>query len=491
MSILVSIENLLSGNFVEGTRMEFKEGWNPTAVMRSVCAFANDFENEGSGYIIIGVTEKNGKAIRPVKGFNPDSLEGIQKEMIGYCNLIQPSYAPRLSLENIDGKQVLVIWIPAGTNRPYKTPDDVLAKHKTYNYRIRQYSSSIVPNIEQKVELIQLTAKIPFDDRVNSHTEIDELSFALMREHLSKTKSKLYQESASMSVEELADKMNLSQGAKEHLFPKNVGLLMFSNNPDKFFNGVQIDVVEFPNGLGAKEFNEKTFKGAIQKQLTDALSYLKANIIKSKVIKYADRPESDTIFNYPYEALEESLSNAVYHRNYELRDPIEVRVLPDAIEIISYNGVDPALKQIDFDKGVVKARRYRNRRIGEFLKELNLTEGRGTGLPTILRVLSKNGSSAPKFDTNEPERSFFITELLIHSEFHGNLVEGLVEGLVDSQKKIVGLIIENRDISKKEMSKNIGISTTAIDKNIAVLKKKNIIRRIGGAKGGHWAIKKK
>ena len=471
--------------------MEFKEGWNPTAVMRSVCAFANDFENEGSGYIIIGVTEKNGKAIRPVKGFNPDSLEGIQKEMIGYCNLIQPSYAPRLSLENIDGKQVLVIWIPAGTNRPYKTPDDVLAKHKTYNYRIRQYSSSIVPNIEQKVELIQLTAKIPFDDRVNSHTEIDELSFALMREHLSKTKSKLYQESASMSVEELADKMNLSQGAKEHLFPKNVGLLMFSNNPDKFFNGVQIDVVEFPNGLGAKEFNEKTFKGAIQKQLTDALSYLKANIIKSKVIKYADRPESDTIFNYPYEALEESLSNAVYHRNYELRDPIEVRVLPDAIEIISYNGVDPALKQIDFDKGVVKARRYRNRRIGEFLKELNLTEGRGTGLPTILRVLSKNGSSAPKFDTNEPERSFFITELLIHSEFHGNLVEGLVEGLVDSQKKIVGLIIENRDISKKEMSKNIGISTTAIDKNIAVLKKKNIIRRIGGAKGGHWAIKKK
>ncbi|MCK5099064.1 MAG: winged helix-turn-helix transcriptional regulator, partial [Desulfobacteraceae bacterium] len=317
---------------------------------------------------------------------------------------------------------------------------------------------------------------------------IDELSFALMREHLSKTKSKLYQESASMSVEELADKMNLSQGAKEHLFPKNVGLLMFSENPDKFFNGVQIDVVEFPNGLGAKEFNEKTFKGTIQKQLTDALSYLKVNIIKSKVIKYEDRAESDTVFNYPYEALEESLANAVYHRNYELRDPIEVRVLPDTIEIISYNGVDPSLKQIDFDRGVVKARRYRNRRIGEFLKELNLTEGRGTGLPTILRVLSKNGSDAPIFDTNEPERSFFITELLIHPDFHGGLVEGLVEGLVDSQKKIVDLILKNPNISKKDMSEHIGISATAIDKNIATLKKKNIIRRVGEDKSGYWKI---
>ena len=61
-----------------------------------------------------------------------------------------------------------------------------------------------------------------------------------------------------MSVEELADAMNLSQGAKEHLFPKNIGLLMFSEEPAEFFNGIQIDVVEFPNGLGAKKFNEKT-----------------------------------------------------------------------------------------------------------------------------------------------------------------------------------------------------------------------------------------
>ena len=485
MSILVSIENLLSGNFVEGTRMEFKEGWNPTAVMRSVCAFANDFENEGSGYIIIGITEKNGKVVRPVKGFDPNSFEKVQKEMIGFCNLIQPSYVPRHSLEDIDGKQVLVIWIPAGTNRPYKIPDNVLARHKTYNYRIRQFSSSVIPNQEQETELINLTAKIPFDDRVNSLTNIDELSFALMREHLSKTKSKLYKESASMSVEELADKMNLSQGAKEHLFPKNIGLLMFSENPNKFFNGSQIDIVEFPNGLGAKEFNEKTFNGPIQKQLIDVLSYLKANIIKSKIIKYSDRAESDKIFNYPYEAVEEALSNAVYHRNYELHEPIEVRVLPDAIEIISYNGVDPSLKQIHFDKGIIRARRYRNRRIGEFLKELNLTEGRGTGIPTISRVLKENGSNGAKYDADEPERRHFIIELPIHPDFYG----GLVERLVESQKKIVDLIKQNPDISKKEMSKSIGISTTAVDKNIEILKKKNIIRRIGGAKGGRWEIK--
>ncbi|MBW1745895.1 MAG: AAA family ATPase, partial [Deltaproteobacteria bacterium] len=96
-------------------------------------------------------------------------------------------------------------------------------------------------------------------------------------------------------------------------------------------NGIQIDVVEFPNGLGAKEFNEKTFTGPIQKQLRDALSYLKTNIIKSKVIKYDDTEKADKVYNYPYPAIEEALANAVYHRNYELRDPIEVRVLPSSI----------------------------------------------------------------------------------------------------------------------------------------------------------------
>ena len=57
-------------------------------------------------------------------------------------------------------------------------------------------------------------------------------------------------------------------------------------------------------------------------------------------------------------------------------------------------------------------------------------------------------------------------------DFHSNLVEGLVEGLVDSQKKIVDLIIANHDISIKEMSEYIGISTTATDKNIAILEEK-------------------
>lgn len=492
MSILVGIEDLLSGKVVEGTRMEFKKGWNPKPTMRSICAFANDFDNEGSGYIIIGVDEVDGKPIRPVLGFEPSGLEKIEKQLVALCNQIKPAYMPRLSLEAVDGKHVLVIWSPAGSNRAYKVPDDVLANHKTYNYRIRYNSNSIVPNQTQETELLQLTAKVPFDDRVNTHASVSDMSFSLMREHLEKTKSKLFQESNTMSVEVLAEKMNLSQGADEHLFPKNVGLLMFSDEPEKFFKGVQIDVVEFPNGVAAKEFNEKIFHGPIQKQLVDVLSYIRTNIVKEKVIKYAHKEASDRVFNYPLNAIEEALANSVYHRNYELRDPIEVRILPDAIEIISFNGADPSLKQADFDKGIARARRYRNRRVGEFLKELRLTEGRGTGIPTIVKALKNNGSGSPKFDTNEPHRTHFLIEIPIHPEFkeRGNdqvndLINDQYNGLVNAVSS--NFTNELERISKKNIRKYHKIAATLSEQQIKVLnyaltprKKKEILEECLG-----------
>jgi ATP-dependent DNA helicase RecG len=417
MSLPINIKELLSGKIVEGERMEFKEGWNPISIMRTICAFANDFENAGSGYIIIGVAEVDGRPIRPVKGFNPHEFEKVQQELINYGNLIVPSYFPRLSLESIDGKPVLVIWAPAGSNRPYKVPDDVTIKKKEYNFRIRQYSSSVIPNRDQEVELIQLTAKIPFDDRVNFHARVEDLSYALMREYLSKTKSRLFKESIQMDVVELAMQLNLCEGSPEHLFPKNIGLLMFTDNPEVYFKGAKIDVVEFPEGVGAAEMYEKTFTGSIQKQLQDVLNYLNISVLKSKIIKFPDRAEASKVFNYPYHVLEEALANAVYHRNYELPEPIEVRVLPQVIEIISYGGTDPSVRQADFDKGMIRARRYRNRRIGEFLKDLKLTEGRGTGIPTIHRVLTENGSPKPIFDTDGTERRYFITEIPIHPAF--------------------------------------------------------------------------
>jgi ATP-dependent DNA helicase RecG len=117
----------------------------------------------------------------------------------------------------------------------------------------------------------------------------------------------------------------------------------------------------------------------------------------------------------PYVALEEALANAVYHKDYAQREPIEISIKPDRIEILSFPGPLPPLKIEDLNKGCSRVRTYRNRRIGDFLKELHLTEGRCTGVPKIHKAMEANGSSPAIFETDS-EGYYFLTVLPIHPE---------------------------------------------------------------------------
>ena len=119
---------------------------------------------------------------------------------------------------------------------------------------------------------------------------------------------------------------------------------------------------------------------------------------------------------YQYAAIEEALANAIYHKVYDEREPIEVRVTHDMIEIISHPGPDRSVTIEGLKEFKVYSRRYRNRRIGEFLKELHLTEGRNTGFKKILNVLKVNGSPLPEFETDEAH-DYFASRFFIHEGF--------------------------------------------------------------------------
>ena len=188
----------------------------------------------------------------------------------------------------------------------------------------------------------------------------------------------------------------------------NVGLLFFNETPERFFPGVQIDVVWFPEGAGGDSFEEKEFKGPLARMTREAVAYIQRNYLRETVIKHPDRAEATRLWNFPYAAIEEAVVNAVYHRSYEEREPIEVRISPDELVVVSFPGPDRSIRLADLQAGRAVSRRYRNRRIGEFLKELDLTEGRSTGIPKILKVMAANGSPVPRIETDEDRLSFVI-----------------------------------------------------------------------------------
>ena len=398
----INLEDVLRQRTVERDRIEYKAGWNPDATIRALCAFANDFENLGGGYVVIGQDcDKDGQPIFPPVGVPNNQLDKIQKELLAACNLIQPAYFPILSIETVEGKNLIVLWAPGGQNRPYKAPKEVTAKHRVYHYYIRRYSSTVEARGDDERELLSLTATIPFDDRLCQIASVEDLRLPLIQAYLKEIGSGLYREAAKMPLLQLARQMNIVEGGDEFVKPRNVGILFFHESPERFLPGTQIDVVIFPKGPAGAELIEKTLRGPIHEQVRDALRYIQNNVIREKVIKQKDRAEATRIFNYPFAAIEEALVNAVYHRGYDQREPVEVRVNPDGIDIVSYPGPDPSIRIEALASDKIIARRYRNRRIGEFLKELQLTEGRCTGIPIIRAAMTHNGSPLPKFSTDE------------------------------------------------------------------------------------------
>src|SRR5262249_1345136 len=192
MSLPINLDEILRGRLVERERLELKEGWNPEAVLHTVCAFANDFHNLGGGYILIGVAADQGRPTLPPVGIDPNRLDTIQQELLnlGY-HRIQPAYHPISAPYQVDGRPLLVVGGPGRPHRPYKAAESLAKDNRTFHYYIRKQSSTVRAKGEDERELMSLAARIPFDDRINQSASIKDLQASLIYAYLRDIKSSL------------------------------------------------------------------------------------------------------------------------------------------------------------------------------------------------------------------------------------------------------------------------------------------------------------
>ena len=483
MALAINIEDLLNKQKIESNRIEFKKGWNPASIYHSVCAFANDFDDLGGGYILVGVdSDDMGMAIRPVEGVPIEKIDGILQEMVGYNNKLSPYYMPRTSVEEVDGK----LYIRSGT-------------------------SSIIAKGEILDELRELASRVPFDERGNDVIQLEDISLVLLRDYLVKVGSRLADQVATIPLPKILDQMELYTGPKENRLIRNVAAMMFCENPSKFFPYTQIDVVTFPNGKlkDPNNFTEVTFKGSVPQMIKETMGYIKSNVLKEYVRKVSGRQEADRFWNYPYDTIEEAVVNSVYHRDFMQHEPIEITIEPSGISILNCPGPDRSIPKEDIERGdMLKSRRYRNRRLCDFLKELDLTEGRSTGVPTIQAKLAENGSPRAFFETTDDRLTFLVTIPVHEGCYHSSEKssgtssetnsKSSEKGVLGSEKssekasksseKILDLIKNKPTISAAEIAMEIDMSARGVEKQIRKLREAGIIKRIGADRGGYWEI---
>ena len=119
----------------------------------------------------------------------------------------------------------------------------------------------------------------------------------------------------------------------------------------------------------------------------------------------------------------------------------------------------------------MKSRRYRNRRLGDYLKELRVSEGRATGIPTIQDELRKNGYELAKIETDE-DRTYFLIEIPCREGFEKSIepLNGTVNGTIsERERNILNIIAAQPEIKKTFLAERLNLSVRTISRSLQIL----------------------
>ena len=416
----INVADLLNGR-TESARLEFKASWDPETTgvqaVKTICAFANDFQSLGGGYVVIGVSEPDSAGVKRVTGLSEHGLDEAQHWLRSRCQGdIKPAYIPLLSPEMVDGRNVLVVRAPGSQDGPHQAVAGRRQGQRETRWRfwvrIGAETVDAQANGHLPPALLEKTA-LPWDNQTAQDAQLDDLREATVREHLHDVGSALRRQPDAATIYR---HMGITSSINQHEVPRNVGLLFFSEEPRRWFPGAQIVVAQFAAGSRGPVQDEHVFRGPLPAQLHRCLNHLEG-LSRSHVQKQSERSQVRGWVSYPIPVLREALVNAAFHRGYRpnVMEPTKVCLYPDRIEVISYPGPVPGLEPHHLHRDAsIPPVGARNPRVGEFLKSLGLAEGWRTGVPNMYQEMAANGSPEPRFDF---DAGWFRATLPAHPEY--------------------------------------------------------------------------
>jgi len=440
----------------EGYKIEFKE--NLGGLDKELVAFAN----ASGGRIFLGVTDSG-----EIKGIEVNNK--LKSRIQDIANNCKPPI--KIFLEEFNN--ILIIKVREGDDKPYECASG-------FYKRIGPNSQKMTRN--EIIDVFKSEGKIRFD-------ELIEPRFFYPKD-LDKSKLIKFLQLAGLSTSIKTEKilLNLGIGEKQEgrIYFNNAGVLFFAKEPQRLVPWSVFTVALFKDKGGANVIDRKEITGGLFEIVDQVMDFVR--LYAKVAYRFTGRPQREEIYEYPFEAIREAVINSVMHKDYfEHGHNNILKFFPDRIQIENI-----WLKPRNFMLGKTVFRR--NQLIADLFARIHFGEKLGSGMQRMRDICKAENAPYPRIEFTDTH--FYIVfkqsreylEIAERTKVVERLGERLGEKLGENQIKIIKLIKENRYITTRELSGKIGISTTAIDKNIAKLKQKGLLRRIGPAKGGWWEI---
>lgn len=387
-------------------------------IVKTICAYGNNYFNNDIQYIFIGVEEENNEKqkaipVLPIKGITEGRLEKCKNTINSLRSFLYPNVAFEIVSNEFNGVSYILIIVKRQTGGPFmvaeKAEKDKKIKLKPGRY-VRIEADTRLARVDEEYDLLRKFSNFHFTSIVSSGASIDDLSIDLLREYFSKTSSR--QISDRMEKKELAKALDLlDKNDPTDRRVKNYAVLMFSEHPEERIPYAYTELIIDMFGTKRK-MESKVFKGAVWKQYHSALEYINNNFLNELVIRVDGSADNRKIQNFTFIALEELLANAIVHNNYENRKPIQIYVSEKQINIVNYNKPLPPIRISDLnERTFFNERDTENPEIRDMFKALGIIESFGTGIGEAKRSMRENGSPDlfyKTFDINDNVTSVVI-----------------------------------------------------------------------------------
>lgn len=515
---------------VECDYIEYKKSAEiRNSILKTACAYANNYMNREIGLLFIGIQEENDtetgrKAVpvRPISGVEEAKIETTENELKSLLGHIHPRPVYHLLQDDIDGCFYIILAVEPGNNGPYET-DRKAEKDKSINLKAGRYirirRDTRLPNHTEEFELLRKFAEFHFSSELNSMATLDDLNYEYMREYLVRTNAA--EDIRNLTKLEIAEALHLIDSSEYGgLRARNFAVLMFADRPADFIPYAYVRIIREVSGTDKME--SKIFDGPVWIQAQQVRDYFRETIMSTYTVREPGKSGAHRVSNWPLEMFEELATNCILHKDYSRKQHIEIAVYRDHISFINHNRPLPPVTIEDLNEQTVFAdRQYVNDELKEMFFKLDLIQSYGSGIRRAKNAMTANGSPKLVFTPNNDTDDYTLAVAYINEEFariqvedsrnhegkskndteNGteNDTEMLPPGAAAyldickgkkraTTEKLMIAIASDSHITIAEMTKKVGSSESTVKRYLKDFQEAGVLTREGSDTNGEWIL---
>lgn len=441
----------------ESQEVEFKEGCpSNSEISETLCAFANT----DGGHFIFGVNKKG-----EIKGL-ACNLDKFQQDISNANQAVHSVPIISMNPVEIEGKKILVVQVNRANDKNAHTFKGVIY--------VRIGSTTRRLEGQSLFDFLRNKQMLCFDEQ-DSEAKLSDLDEEKIKYYLKKRDQENYLESNSVKDFVSSNMLGKING-KAKL--KNVAILFFSKEPQRWFAQNEIRVVKFEGTQPINVIAQKDFISDPIGNIEKTLYFIKQHISKRFIIPQ-DSAQRIEIEEYPSTVLREAVVNAVVHRDYFSYDSIQVNILDDRIEISNPGGLPNGLTAEFFGRRSVR----RNPINYRLLRDCKFVEGLGTGVPKMINEMRRSGLRDPEFHF---EGGFFVV-ILRNVKSIIKPIDGMKD-LNTRQLLAIEYLQQNKTLKSKNYANMTNVSLPIAIKDLNELIKFKYVKKVGTYRGAYYSL---